>query len=108
LTVLGGFLLLFGLTSFLVRGKLFLSTAVIAIIFGTKFPFLCQDVADMLLRYHSRSQSLEVSQNETYMIKLIGRVLYILPDNWEDEDEGDQAKNILLWVSSQPITLNSS
>jgi len=33
------------------------------------------------------------------MIKLIGRVLYILPDNWEDEDEGDQAKNILLWVS---------
>lgn len=33
-TVLGGFLLLFGLTSFLVRGKLFLSTAVIAIVFG--------------------------------------------------------------------------
>lgn len=35
ITVLGGFLLLFGLTSFLVRGKLFLSTAVIAIVFGT-------------------------------------------------------------------------
>lgn len=34
ITVLGGFLLLFGLTSFLVRGKLFLSTAVIAIVFG--------------------------------------------------------------------------
>jgi hypothetical protein len=38
-TVLGGFLLLFGLTSFLVRGKLFLSTAVIAITFGMSFFF---------------------------------------------------------------------
>jgi len=34
LTALGGFLLLFGLTSYLVRGKLFLSTAVIAITAG--------------------------------------------------------------------------
>lgn len=31
---LGGFLLLFGTTSYLIRGKFFLSTAVVALIFG--------------------------------------------------------------------------
>jgi hypothetical protein len=31
------------------------------------------------------------------------RVLYVLPGNWEDEHEGDKAKNTLLWVSSREM-----
>lgn len=89
---LGLFLLLFGLTSFLIRGRLFLTSAVIAMTFGESYG-QGQTHISQVLYWVPKSSSTHVIPAE-----LTGSWLHVIHGGWDTSSENDHAKQTLLWV----------